>query len=311
MPGVVVHGAGHYVRGEKRTAKRLLLAQLTGVGLLGLGLGGLALTGASRRVVTPLAMTTIVGAALFLVPFLADIYGSVSGKEPLGRPAFIPVLETSVGARAVYDPVFPQRFFVVETIDARVGAFRLSPSFWFSAGSPNTRARLEGAYRFRGPTPARTAPLRGSFTELSVAVTHHAYTANAFAVTTFEWLLLSRLDLRRIGPTLDGSFAEIGLGTGIAANHYQALGVTETTTLLLGRVAFGTYLGAGRGEAALVYDHRRDGIVGGARLPGLPVGFLGSGGVRAKYFFTEELGIAGEALFGAAYVGGLSLVIRQ
>jgi hypothetical protein len=315
VPGVLVHGAGHFVRGEKKTARTLLIMEGTGLGFVGVGLGGLALTGASRRVVTPLAMTTIVGGSLLFLSWVADVYGSARGAEPLGRPGFVPSLETSVGVRSIYDPIFSHRFLVVESIDARFGKLRLSPSMTLAPGRPSTRARVEVGYRFLGETPEhvgdRSRPSRGSYLEAYGGVTHHAYTVDAFQLTTFEWMLQGRIDLRSLGRLLRGSFAELGLGTGVVRNHYDALGVNETTTLLLGKTAFGTYVGDGRGEVALVYDHRRDGFVGGARLPGIPAGFLGSGGLRAKYFFTEELGISGEALFGGAYLGGLSVVVRQ
>lgn len=313
VPGIALHGAGHYVRGQRKTAMSLFVMELAGVGLVGVGLGGLALTGASRRVVTPLAMTTLVGGSLFLVSFAADVFGSAKGRDAWGRPGFVPTVETSLGVRAIYDPIFPHRYLVTESIDARVGPWRISPSVWFAPERPNTRARVELGYRFLGPLPsaAHVLPSRGSYVEGFGAVTRHAYTADAFTLTTFEAMIRARTDLRSLGRQLRGSFAELGVGTGVVRNHYDTLRISETTTLLLGTAAFGTYLGDGRGEAAIVYDHRRDGLVGGARLPGIPAGFLGSGGVRAKYFFTEEVGVAGEMLFGGAYLGGLSLVVRQ
>jgi hypothetical protein len=313
VPGVLVRGSGHFVRGQAKTAKRLLIAEGAGVGLIGVGLGGLALTGASRRVVTPLAMTTLVGAALFFTSFAADIYGSVSGDTPVGRPAFVPRLETSLGVMALYDPIFPHRTFFLERIDARIGRLRLTPSAVFAPGRTNERWRGELGYRLLGPLPRadRQAPRHRSFLELSGAVTHHAYTADAFALTTFEWMLAGRQDLDLLGPTLRGSFVELGLGTGLVRNHYDVLGVDETTSLLVGTFAFGVYLGRGRGEASVVYDHRRDGLLGGARLPGIGAGFLGSGGIRAKYFVTDSVGVAAELLAGGAYASSLSLVIRQ
>lgn len=313
VPGVVLHGSGHFVRGQRKTAMSLFVMELTGVGLVGVGLGGLAATGASRRVVTPLAMTTMVGGSLFLLSFVADVYGSARGDDPLGSPGFVPLVETSLGVRAIYDPIFPHRYLVTESIDARIGSWRISPSVWFAPDRPNTRARVELGYRFLGPRPeeVRAAPSRGSYLEGYGGVTHHAYTSDRFRLTTFEAMIRGRIDLRKLGRLLRGSFAELGIGTGVVRNHYDTLAISETTTLLLGTFAFGTYLGDGRGEAALVYDHRRDGLVGGARLPGIPAGFLGSGGVRAKYFFTEEVGVAGEMIFGGAYMGGLSLVVRQ
>ena len=49
FPGVVVHGAGHFVAGNRRTGYRLLAMEGLGAGLTLGGFATLALTGASRH----------------------------------------------------------------------------------------------------------------------------------------------------------------------------------------------------------------------------------------------------------------------
>ena len=141
VPGLVVHGAGHYARGETATAKNLLLMEGIGLGLF-LG-GGVTLfaTGASRYFVAPAATAAITGFGLFSTSYLADIYGTVSrdGDAALSRQRPPARFETELGYRRVYDPEFAYTDFMVERISRQIGSFRLSPSGWFS------RSRMHGS----------------------------------------------------------------------------------------------------------------------------------------------------------------------
>src|SRR6478609_3699467 len=76
VPGVVVHGAGHYALGEPETARQLLLMEGVGLGLFVTGGLTLWLSGASRYLVAPAATATIAGFGLFSTSYFADIYGT-------------------------------------------------------------------------------------------------------------------------------------------------------------------------------------------------------------------------------------------
>lgn len=319
VPGVLVHGSGHFVAGDSDTGLALLLAEGVGIGML---LGGgtvLVLTGASRYVVGPAAAVSALGVGLFGVSFAADLYGTLSAES--GAAALVPtsvaMLETELGYRYVSDPRFEYRHLAVERLSLRSGHFRLSPSAWFDSRGLTGRYRLEAAYRLFGPLPGE--PIRGAGAELDVVVGafHHRYVPERFTRTSGELAVEGRYDLGHIGPTLHGAFVEAGIGYGVARIAYdlQRLDVpADHDDLLLTRFGFGVKL---RGRAAPgseivgYYDHRHDDFAAGFLMPGLGSGVIGHFGLDARWFFTPELGVLAQTQIGAAWLGGVSLLVRQ
>ena len=145
LPGLVVHGSGHFAAGEAATARRLLLMQGIGLGVFLTGGVTLALTGASRYLVAPAAGATILGFGLFSTSYLADIYGSAKsdGDAALSRQLPPARWETELGYRRLQDPEFTYRDFLVERVTRQVGPLRLSPSGWFSTRGDTARYRAE------------------------------------------------------------------------------------------------------------------------------------------------------------------------
>ncbi|HEU4537335.1 MAG TPA: hypothetical protein VFS00_24615 [Polyangiaceae bacterium] len=315
VPGLLVHGAGHYVAGNKRTAGRLLALEAAGIGAVGGGLVTLALTGASRRLVAPVATFTIAGVGLFAISTLADLYGVLAPPGGTGEPLRVaPRFAAELGLRHVYDPVFPYGAFSYQALEVRLGGLRLSQSGWHSLNEHrNRRLRFEGAWRFVGPRPeGGERASDGSFLDVEAAFTDHDYGSDGFGVTTGEASLRGRLDLGRVGPTLAGSFAEFGAGLALASNRYDRH-TDEGDDLLLGGFAFGAYFGrrADRwGEAKIYYDHRHDGFAAGLKMRGLGSGVPGHFGARALFFFDRSWGAQAEVEAGSAYVTGLSVLYR-
>jgi len=316
VPGVVVHGAGHYVGGDPTTGSRLLALEGAGLGTVALGFIPIVASGASRRLVGPGALLTVGGVGLFAISSLADLYGVIAPPGGFGAPDVVtPRLETALGYRYVYDPVFAYRSFVAYDIDWRLGRLRFSPSAWFALGDTNSRLRLVAAYRFTGPTPARDEPPSdGSYLDVDTALTRHAYTSDRFATTTLEIALSGRLDMRRIAPSLTGSFAEMSFGWALQTYEYSIDGVrADIGELLLARFGYGFYFGwpgAPRGEVMLYYDHRHDDFAAGLKLPGLASGVAGHFGMDARFYWNEQWGMRLEAAAGSAYVAGASLLFR-
>jgi hypothetical protein len=337
VPGVLAHGAGHFVAGDPTTGLRLLTMEGIGFGMTVGSLSILAATGASRRFAGPLAALTASGVGLFVLSGLADIYGVSMPETARGAPpAGAPFVETQLGARYVFDPTFAYRTFLVPSMDLRWGSFRLAPSAWFATNDVNARLRALGAYRFTGPTPNSkksdantTGPTDGSFLDAETAVTHHRYgsvqagalgSVGGYAITTVEASVHGRLDAQHIAEPLRGSFMELGVGAAAAVHDYQT--TTEGNTLLLLRFAFGIYLGrpcAGApgcsfsplGEAKLYYDHRHDDYAAGLKARGLGSGVPGHFGFLGTLFFTPSWGISLDAQVGSAYLAGGSLVFRH
>src|SRR5204863_8650382 len=67
FPGVLVHGTGHFVAGDRRTGYRLLAMEGLGLGLTLTGGATLAFTGASRHLSPPIFALPVAGLGLFLV----------------------------------------------------------------------------------------------------------------------------------------------------------------------------------------------------------------------------------------------------
>jgi len=314
VPGVLVHGAGHYVEGDRRTAVRLLAIEGMGAGGLAVGFSGLFLTGAARGMVGVFAATVVAGGALFVLPALADLYGVLAPEG--GTGAALPttaVIDARMGLRQVYDPTLSYGTLVGAELDLRWRGLRVSPFTWRAVDGDNRRVGGLAAWRFVGARPGMPAA-DGSALEIEGGVVDHRYAVERFALTTVEASLRGRLDLQRVAPSLAGSFADGQLGLGIGITRYLDVDVQDDSdTLLLARFGFGVYLGRGparAGEVQAYYDHRHDGYAGGLKLPGIGSGAAGHFGLEGTFFFTERWGVRAEAQAGSAYLGGLALAWR-
>ena len=302
VPGVVVPGLGHFVAGEPRTGRRLLLTGGIGLGTVVASAVGLALTGASSRTVAPLAIGTVFGFGTLLSSVLADLYGVVVPGSARGRPAEAPRLQAELGFRYVYDPTFSYRAFAATRLEARWGRLRLAPASWIALDDDNQRFELPLGWRLTGDGR--------SHLELGAGLVFHRYGSEAFSTTTGEIVLSGRLDLARLAEPLRGAFAELGAGVALGLVRHHDL-TTEPTDLLLASAAFGFYLGDGRGEIALTYDHRHDGFAAGLKMPGLGSGPAGHFGLRGRVSIWRQWGVLVDGQVGSAYVVGLSAVYRH
>lgn len=308
VPGVLAHGAGHYVLCERRTAKTLLAMEGVGVGAAGGSLTGLALTGASRYFVAPLALGLLGGASLFTVSFLADLYGVAAPDGERGSPPRrLPRLSTQTGLRYVYDPQFRYRAFLSHGFRLDSRWFWLAPSLDVALDAKNHRYALSAGHRLIGPSSRRDSN-SGTRVDLQLGVSDHDYGDDGFAMRTFEASLAMRLDLDTLGPTLRGSFAETELGYARQQSRFDGLPGDGSDELLV-RVTVGAYLGSGQGEFQFGYAHRRDTLAGGLRVPGIGAGYLGFLQQRSELSFGT-LGVATEVAYGSAFLVSGFLLIR-
>lgn len=318
VPGVVVHGAGHFAMGEAATARRLLLMEGIGLGIFLGGGATLVFTGASRYFVGPAATATIAGFGLFSTAYLADIYGTLNrdGDAALSRPRPPARFETELGYRRVHDPQFAYTDFLVERVSRQVGPFRLSPSAWFSLRGDTARYRMEGQYRLYGNVN-EPAPRDVSFVDVTLGFVHMRHRPERFSKSSVELSLDARYDLARLGRTLRGAFVELGAGYALGRIDYDLRGLSvphDLEHLLLGRIGFGVTLrglSAPGSEALVYYDHRHDDYAAGLKLTGLGSGVAGHFGAGMRWFFNESWGAALDAQVGSAYIGGLSLLFRS
>lgn len=315
VPGVLVHGPGSWVVGKKRTAQKLALA--SGAGLLGALTGGalLALTGASRRTTGPIAAMTIASVGVFSTSMLADLYAVLAPEGGTGEPLReVPWIEAMLGAYAMSDPVFRHSELVVQRVDVRWASLRTSVQAEHAPESTSRRFRIEEAVRLVGATPG-TRMRDGTAVDLEGALTDHAFPRDGFGTTIAELSLRGRLDLARFDAELAGAFVEGLVGAGLMVDRFRAASGSDANGILLGRFAFGTYLGRPsadgvHGEASVFYDHRRDGFVGGLQPDGIGAGYLGSVGTMARVWLGRSWGIGANVQAGSALVFGASLHFR-
>lgn len=314
FPGFVIHGSGHLVNGCAATGARLLWLELAGLGLIVTALAPAVVLGANDYLVPIQAFLGMSGVALFSGSWLLDMYGSFAPADARGSGRTrAPVLETQLGYRYVYDPIFDYRHFVVQGFEWWHGSLRLMPRADFAREDMNVRYSLPVAWRWFGTTPERAAP-DGSFAEVQVAATHHGFPRDGFDVQTLEVGVESRLDLLKVDPEFGGTFAELGAGLGVNRYDYEAPGAGhDNNGLLLMGFALGAYFGdpdRRGGEVKLGYDHRHDDYAAGIKLSGVGSGAAGHFGLEARGYW-DEWGLLLDAQVGSAYVMGLSVLFRQ
>lgn len=313
VPGIVIHGAGHYVLGDKRTAGLLLGAEAVGVGVTAAGALALGVSGASRYLAAPLIAGVAGGVGLFAISGLADLYGTLAPEGGTGSPALTaPVVTAAFRGRAIRDPLQPYSSLFGPALDVRWRAFRLSPSAWFADVGENRRLRATFAYRFLGPRPDAAAR-DGSFVDLVFGATHHHFGDGGFTMRSGEAAIAARLDLGRVAPRLAGSFTDGHAGVAMASYAYRASPSTDRDEVLLLGFGFGIYVGrapAPWGEIRAYYDHRRDDYAGGILTRGLSSGPAGHFGAQATFFPHPRWGLSVEGQMGSAYIAGLAVMHR-
>jgi hypothetical protein len=152
VPGVVVRGAGHFVAGDRATAKRLLLIE--GAGLLLIAAGGIpiGLSGAAGETMPGLALL-LPGTALLFTSIAADVWGAAGGASVAGEPLMPDALALSAGYTAVVDPRVPFTHLATAAVDARHGRALGAVEAWYGDGG--WRAGLTGGVRLTGPRPGQ------------------------------------------------------------------------------------------------------------------------------------------------------------
>ncbi|MEI9937798.1 MAG: hypothetical protein WDO69_11315 [Pseudomonadota bacterium] len=318
VPGVALHGSGHFALGHEKTALALLISEGVGLVLLIAGVGTQLASGNSRNLAGPAVTATVLGSGLLLASFGADLYGTLNtdGDAVDLIPRAPPQLESELGYRYVADPHFSYGHFVVESLTLREGYFRLTPSAWFATNASNVRYRVEGAYRLVGLEPGELGKL-DDHVDVVLGGMHQRYLPERFQRSGLDFSLDTRFDLSHLGNTLRGSFIDLALGYGLAKVTYDLPGLripADTDDLLLIGVGLGVALrgpAAAGSEARVYYDHRHDDYAAGLLTSGRISGVFGKFGADLRWFFSPRLGLLVDAQVGSALVGGCSLLLRE
>ncbi len=301
IPGLVIHGFGHYVAGDKDTAWRLFAWQGVGLGIMIASGATIGLTGASRYGNELTIPALVTGTGIFLNTAYADIYGSATGGRA-STYAPRPTLSATVGYGYVDDPQFDYTHFsVVSGLYVR-DALRVAPSLWTALDADNQRARLPIRYR-------QIDNKAGDFLQGQVAATYHRYGDDGFACTIGELSVGGRLNSSHLGASLAGSYTTATVGYALHRTSYD-VAPADTIGLLLVRFGYGLYLPK-NGEIEGYYQHRRDGFAAGlSPSPGNGSGFLGHFGLALRQPVSDRFAISLRSEIGSAWVATGGIEIR-
>ncbi len=294
VPGVVFHGIGHLVGGDKETAFRIAKYQLLGLSMMAASGLYLGLSGGSRygnEISIPLLVS---GSGIFINTWLADIYGSATGGSSLRYHAPLNY-SVSLGYAYIRDSVFSYDNFGVTQASFAFGDLKVDPSLWTALGANNQRARLPLRY-------ALTKDSLGQGLELQGALTYHHFGDDGFSNYTGEIGIGLRFDNSRVISGLEGSYTKLSLGYGIEHTRYASDIDADNQALLLGRSAFGLYLPKG-GQLEGYYEHRRDTFTAGLS-PGREngSGFLGHFGLQLRQPVHSRFSLRAQVELGAAWL---------
>ncbi len=316
FPGILVHGAGHWVGGDGEGARKLLRWEGLGAAMFFGGVIPIGLSGASRQIIRPAYYLAATGFGIMALTWFADIYGASTGGRDEARGLTVrPQWGSEAGFVWIYDPQFDYRGFFHAAAPFSIGRFGIQPEAWVSMQTPHNMLRGEATWRFLGPL-ADYRSVDDSSLDLVLALSRWDYTPDGFNVLTGDIAMRGRYDMARFHETLAGSFVEAELGWGLEFFDFHAPGYhagDEAAALLLARFGYGVRFGTppvGHGEVVAFYDHRHDDFLAGSGFGGLGDGVLGHWGLEGRWFFHEEWGLSAEVAQGSAWMGRLALVYR-
>lgn len=305
VPGVLLHGAGHFAMGERRAAYRLLAME--GIGLAGIvgGFGLLIAVGGSEQP-APIYVPVIVGGlGLFGVSFLADVAGSLQGAGPWPDPDDAPGL----WLRAGYAGLFGSKhaFHHLGTLGVDWRGDRLSVE-------GQAALHPQGAYRaYRGvagwtlwerPDDAVTR------VRLMGEVARQDFHAERMSITTVRLFSEIRWNLGGWVPTMQNAWLLGRVGAGLDVFGYADAPVSdEGLPFLVADVGMGLMAGR-RLEVELAYRHRKGELPGGMALSDGLTGFAGMLELRGRVKVAERWALVPEVKLGTGVMTCLWLESR-
>ncbi|HSS00113.1 MAG TPA: hypothetical protein VLM79_23815 [Kofleriaceae bacterium] len=306
VPGVLVRGAGSWVVGERRAARRL--AATGGIGLAALIAGGapIVATGSSPYTIWSGVPLVVGGTGLFLSSWFADIWVAAGGRRVEPRPLALPPWSIDAGTTWLHD-AYRERALLTAAGHVELGRLGLDGGGTLDAGGASRAGEAGARWRLLGPAASGRAVADGSRLVVRAALRLDRDDDDRVGTATAETELAGRLDLGRLDPAVDGSFVELSVGAGLVRTAYP-MDRHDLDAILLAGFAWGAYLGD-RGELRLFYDHRRDGLAGGLAASHA-AGFLGSFGASSELRITGPWAVRGQLQIGNAWVTTLGLRYR-
>lgn len=308
FPGILVRGAGSWIAGEHRAAKRL--AATGAIGSAALLVGGLPirLSGGSPYTIWPGVPLGVSGTGLFLSSWLADIWVAAGGAQQAATAVALPPWSIEAATTWQHD-AYRERALLGAAGHLELGRLGLDAGGYVDARNASRSGQLGARWRLCGPAATGRQISDGSRVVVRGAARLDRDDDDRVTVAAVEAEATGRLDLERLDPATRGNFLELSAGGGVTRTSYPQ-GHHGRDAILLAGFAWGAYLGD-RGEVRLFYDHRRDGLVGGLAAA-RAAGFVGSVGTTAELrihgpwavLCRLQIGHAWVTTLGVRYLGG-------
>jgi hypothetical protein len=271
IPGLLVHGAGHFAAGESSNGYRLLAIE--GVGIAGI-VGGLATLRAvrgSEKLAPVYVPVTVTGVGLFIASFLADVAGTLHGQRPWPVPRPPGTLTLTGG----YTGLFASKHTFSHL--GRLGAewhyrrltcgaaLMLHPEFDYS--------QYGGTVSLRLWEPGADDPV----TRLTVFVDayHQRFRTEGFSITAFRGFGELRWNMGYLVTTMRNAWWLARLGWGFDLLSFDNIASGEDgLPFIVFEVGMGL-MASERVSLELVYRQRKGELPGGMTVAGALAGFLG------------------------------------
>jgi hypothetical protein len=303
FPGVLIRGAGSWVAGEHRAAKRLAATGAIGFGTLAAGGIPIVASASNPYTIWPGVPLVVAGTGLVLSSWLADIWVAAGGGTREATPLALPPWSIDLTTTWQHD-AYRERALLGAAGHVELGRLGLDAGGDVDAGNASRSGALGARWRLLGPPPTGRAVADSSRVGVRAAARVDRDAADRITLATVEAELSGRLDLDHIDPAIRGSFLALSAGGGLTRTSYPR-GRHDDAALLLAGFAWGAYLGD-RGEVTVFYDHRRDGLAGGLAVSHA-AGFVGSFGTSAELRVHGPWAIRGALQVGNAWVTTLGV----
>ncbi|MEO8702872.1 MAG: hypothetical protein ABI867_22700 [Kofleriaceae bacterium] len=302
VPGILVRGAGSWMVGEKRTAKRLAITAGIGLGAAVVGGLPLGLSGANPYSIEPGVPLLVAGTGALLTTWWADI--AVAAGIDGGRARSAPPWSVELATLWLHDP-YRERGLGRLTGTLELGRIGLAAATMIDAETDARDAELEVRTRLLGEPAGGGVVLDGSRLFIRTAGRVHRDDVDRVTLATAAIEIAGRLDLIHLDRVLEGTFAELSTGVGVERASYGGGTIHDHSSLLLATFAWGVYVG-GFGEATILYDHRRDSLAGGGAASHT-AGFVGAIGGSLDLRVAPHIAVRGQLEYGNAWVSTFAI----
>ena len=308
VPGLLISGGGHWITGESMSAERLFWIKIGGwAGILS---GGaiMARSGASP-VVTPWATPLLILSGTAIVSSsVLDAVGVWSdtrrSKERQTPPVQAAPLTRGRGAQVFEAGLSSRR--------SSFAPVHLLTSLRWSHQLGRYAYAVEGGWgdqqgRYQAHVERRLSVSMGWAIWTRLGYTAHLHERARFTLQQGEFTLRSTLRLGRlIGPSLSSMSGAVAVGWSGGAFVYDGEEIDQVTGVL-GMFRLTHHSLSDRLRFSVSYDHRHDGWVGGAIVPGLGSGILGSISGMMSGRIARHVWVEARAMFGAAHIYTVAL----